>query len=50
VAIHDNTHLFQPWEKPYYILSVGDVYNMKTRAIEKYGNGSPVPPPAIGGK
>ncbi len=47
VAIHDNTHLYQPWEKPYYVLSPGDVYNMKTRAIEKYGIGSPVPPPAI---
>uniref|UniRef100_Q01YQ5 Cyanophycinase n=1 Tax=Solibacter usitatus (strain Ellin6076) TaxID=234267 RepID=Q01YQ5_SOLUE len=47
VAIHDNRHLYQPWEKPYYILSPGDVYNMKTRAIEKYGTGSPVPPPAI---
>jgi len=50
VAIHDNTHLYQPWEKPYYILSLGDMYNMKTRAIEKYGNGSPVPPPVIKAK
>ena len=47
VAIHDNTHLYQPWEKPYYVLSPGDVYNMKTRSIEKYGTGSPVPPPVI---
>ncbi|HTX34219.1 MAG TPA: cyanophycinase [Bryobacteraceae bacterium] len=47
VAIHDNTRVYQPWEKPYYILSVGDVYNMKTRKIEKYGIGSPVPPPTI---
>jgi len=50
VAIHDNTRPYQPWEKPYYVLSSGDVYNMKTRAIEKYGTGSPVPPPAIKGK
>jgi cyanophycinase len=50
VAIHDNTRAYQPWEKPYYVLSPGDVYNMKTRAIEKYGTGSPVPPPAIKGK
>lgn len=50
VAIHDNTRVYQPWEKPYYVLSVGDVYNMKTRKIEKYGNGSPVPPPTIEGK
>ena len=47
VTIHDNTHPYQPWEKPYYVLSPGDVYNMKTRSIEKYGTGSPVPPPAI---
>ncbi len=47
VAIHDNTRPYQPWEKPYYVLSPGDVYNMKTRAIEKYGTGSPVAPPAI---
>ena len=40
VAIHDNTRVYQPWEKPYYVLSAGDVYNMKTRKIEKYGNGA----------
>src|SRR5581483_6721914 len=39
VAIHDNTQAYEPWEKPYYVLSAGDVYNMKTRKIEKYGNG-----------
>ncbi len=49
VAIHDNTRQYQPWEKPYFVLSPGDEYNMKTRTIEKYGNGSPVPPPVIGG-
>jgi cyanophycinase len=43
VAIHDNTRLYQPWEKPYYVLSTGDVYNMKTRKIEKYGTGVLVP-------
>jgi len=50
VAIHDNTRLYQPWEKPYYVLSPGDLYNMKTRKIEKYGTGSPVPPPVIKAK
>jgi len=40
VAVHDNTRLYQPWEKPYYVLSPGDVYNMKTRKIEKLGNGT----------
>jgi cyanophycinase len=39
VAVHDNTRVYQPWEKPYYVLSQGDVYNMKTRKIEKYGTG-----------
>ena len=46
VAIHDNTRLYQPWEKPYYVLSPGDVYNMKTRKIEKYGNGTEPRPAA----
>jgi cyanophycinase len=40
VAIHDNMRTYQPWEKPYYVLSAGDVYNMKTRRIEKLGNGA----------
>ena len=40
VAVHDNTRLYQPWEKPYFVLSAGDVYNMKTRKIEKLGVGS----------
>jgi cyanophycinase len=40
VAVHDNTRLYQPWEKPFYVLSVGDVYNMKTRKIEKLGIGA----------
>lgn len=39
VAVHDKTRVYQPWEKPYYVLSPGDVYNMKTRSIEKYGTG-----------
>ncbi|MGH9800897.1 MAG: cyanophycinase, partial [Blastocatellia bacterium] len=47
VAVHDNTHLYQPWEKPYYVLSAGDVYNMKTRQIEKYGKGPQARPPLI---
>jgi cyanophycinase len=39
VTIHDNTRAYQPWEKPYFVLSPGDIYNMKTRTIEKYGTG-----------
>ena len=43
VAVHDNTRVYQPWEKPYYVLSAGDVYNMKTRKIEKLGIGATAP-------
>jgi cyanophycinase len=50
VAVHDNTRVYQPWEKPYYVLSAGDVYNMKTRKIEKLGIGStPAPQRGRGG-
>jgi cyanophycinase len=44
VAIHDNTRPYQPWEKPYFVLSTGDVYNMKMRRVEKYGIGAPTRP------
>ena len=40
VAVHDNTQLYQPWEKPYYVLGHGDVYNMKTRKVVKYADGT----------
>lgn len=43
VAIHDTTHPREPWEKPFFVLSTGDVYNMKTRTVEKYGIGNQVP-------
>jgi cyanophycinase len=43
VAIHDNHRTYQPWEKPYYVLSAGDQYNMKTREVEKYGTGELAP-------
>jgi cyanophycinase len=38
VAVHDNTRLYEPWEKPYFVLEAGDIYNMKTRLVEKYGD------------
>lgn len=41
VAVHDNTRIYQPWEKPYFVLSQGDVFNMKTRRVEKYGMNAP---------
>ncbi len=40
VSVHDNTRLYQPWEKPYFVLSAGDVYDMKGRRITKYGDGT----------
>jgi cyanophycinase len=40
VAVHDNQKAYQPWEKPYYVLSAGDVYNMKSRRVERFGNGT----------
>ena len=43
VAVHDNTRVYQPWEKPYFVLSAGDVYNMKARRIEKLGTGAMAP-------
>jgi cyanophycinase len=46
VAIHDTTHPREPWEKPYFVLSAGDLYNMKTRSVEKYGMGA-VPPVTV---
>ena len=50
VAIHDNTRLYQPWEKPYNVLSAGDVYNMRMRKLEKLGTGSsPQPQRGRGG-
>lgn len=39
VTVHDTTRVYQPWEKPYIVLSAGDVYNMATRRIEKLGIG-----------
>jgi cyanophycinase len=40
VSVHDNTRLYQPWEKPYFVLSPGDVYDMKARRITKLGDGT----------
>jgi len=41
VSVHDTTRLYQPWEKPYFVLSPGDVYNMQARRIERLGTGVP---------
>jgi cyanophycinase len=39
VAVHDNSRFYQPWEKPYFVLGHGDVYDMKNRRVVKYFNG-----------
>ena len=39
VAIHDNTRKYYPWEKPYYVIGTGAIFNMKTRKIERLDNG-----------
>jgi len=39
VAVHDTARVYQPWEKPYFVLSAGDVFNMKARRVEKVGIG-----------
>jgi cyanophycinase len=35
VAIHDNTRAHLPWEKSWFVLSAGDVYDMKERRVVK---------------
>jgi cyanophycinase len=40
VAIHDNQRLYQPWEKPFYVLQAGDVYDMRARRVIKLGIGA----------
>lgn len=37
VAVHDNTRTYTADEKPYVLLTAGDVYNMRTRQVEKHG-------------
>jgi cyanophycinase len=48
VAVHDNQRLYQPWEKPYYVLAAGDVYDMKARRVIKLGIGATPAPPRQG--
>ena len=43
VAVHDNTKTYAPGEKPYYLLSAGDRYNMKTRTVVKHAEVQPQP-------
>lgn len=40
VAVHDNTRLYQPWEKPYFVLDPGDSYDMVARRVIGLGDGT----------
>lgn len=40
VTVHDPTSTYQPWEKPYRVLSAGDVYDMAQRKVVRLGNGA----------
>jgi cyanophycinase len=37
VAIHDNTRVTQPWEKSWFVLGAGDVYDMAARKVVSLG-------------
>jgi cyanophycinase len=47
VALHDPRRPHPRWEKSYFVLSAGDVYNLRTRTVEKYGNGPQARPALI---
>jgi cyanophycinase len=40
VAVHDNTRAFHPWEKSWFVLSAGDVYDMRARRVVSLGGGN----------
>lgn len=48
VTVHDSKRPHQPWEKPYFVLSAGDVFNLATRQVEVIGAG-PQPRPRLVG-
>ena len=43
VTIHDGTRVHEPWQKSYFVLSAGDVHNIRTRRVEKFGIGDQKP-------
>src|SRR5262249_36280780 len=45
ITTHDNTRLYQPWEKSFFVLSAGDAYNKKTPKNVRLGNRAETPPP-----
>jgi cyanophycinase len=53
VTMHDNSRVYQPWEKPYYVLWPGDVYDLNDRRVVARGIGNGRrggPPPAVQGE
>ena len=44
VTVHDSTAVHPPWEKPYSLLDVGDVYDMQLRKVVARGTGATPPP------
>jgi cyanophycinase len=43
VAVHDPTRPHQPWEKPWFVLGAGDVYDMQARRVVSYGTATAPP-------
>jgi hypothetical protein len=51
ITIHDSGHLYRPWEKSYFVLEQGDVYDMKARRVTALtGTGNAVTPPRPAGR
>jgi cyanophycinase len=43
VAVHDPTRAHQPWEKPWFVLGAGDVYDLQARRVLRYGTATAPP-------
>jgi cyanophycinase len=43
VAVHDPTRAHQPWEKPWFVLGAGDVYDLQARRVLRLGTATPPP-------
>ena len=44
VAVYDHHRAYPAWERPFELLSPGDVFDLKTRRMEKLGDGTQFPP------
>ncbi len=43
VAVHDPTRPHQPWEKSWFVLGAGDVYDMQARRVVSFGTATQPP-------